>query len=79
MRGAVFELVAVEVAGGGVGGRAVRAVSAAVFDGLARHGLVDYVRRVVALGRGVEVGLGEGERFGGVVVRRRHGWVGRGR
>ena len=73
MRGAVFELVAIEVAGGGVGGRAVSAITAAVFacgDGFARDGLVDYVGRVGALGGGVEVGLGEGKRFGGVAVCR---------
>lgn len=79
MRGAVFELVAIEIAGGGVGRRAVCAVAAAVFaggDGFARHGLVDYVGGVGALGGGVEVGLREGKGFGGVVVCRRHVWVG---
>ena len=73
MRGTVFELVAIEVAGGGVGGRAVGAVAAAVLacgDGFARDGLVDYVGRVGALGGSVEVGLREGKRFGGVVVCR---------
>lgn len=75
----MFELVAIEIAGGGVSGRAVRAVAAAVFacgDGFARHGLVDYVGRVGALGGGVEVGLREGQGFGGVVVCRRHSWLG---
>ncbi len=80
VRGAVFELVAVEVADGGVGGgggRAVGAVCAAVFaggDGFAGDGLVDYVRGVGALGRGVEAGLGEGDRLGGFVVCWRHLW-----
>lgn len=71
MRGAVFELVSTEVAGGGVGGRGVGAVGAAVLacgDGFAGDGLVDYMWRVSALGRGVEIGLREGEGFGGVVV-----------
>ncbi len=79
MRGAVFELVAVEVADRGVGGggRAVGAVCAAVFaggDGFAGDGLVDYMRGVGALGRGVKAGLGEGDRLGGFVVCRRHLW-----
>lgn len=69
----MFELVAIEVAGGSVGGRAVSAVAAAVFacgNGFARDGLVDYVGRVGALGRGVEVGLREWKGFGEVVVCR---------
>ena len=83
MAGAVLELVAGEVAGGGggLGGRAVgaAAVSAAVFargDGFARDGLVDDVGGVGALGGVVEGGLGEREGFGGVVVRGRHLGVG---
>lgn len=82
MRGAVFELVAVEVAGGGGVGRAVGAICATVFargNGFARDGLVHDVRRVGTLGGIVEGGLGEGEGLGGVVVRGRHLWVGVGR
>ena len=71
MRGAVFEVVAVEVAGGG-GGRGA-AVQAAVFaggHGFARDGLVDDVGGVGALGGGGEAGLSEGEGLDGVVVCR---------
>lgn len=77
----MFELVASEVAGGGGDGgdgAAVGAVCAAVFargDGLAGDGLVDYVWGVGALGGGLEIGLGERERFGGVVFCGRHVWV----
>lgn len=70
MGGAVFELVAVEVAGGGGGGVGA-AVLGARGDGFAGDGLVGYVRGVGALrGGGVEAGLGEREGFRGVVVCR---------
>lgn len=72
MGGAVFELVAVEVAGGGGGGGGVgAAVLGAHGDGFAGDGLVGYVWGVGALGGGgVEAGLGEGEGLRGVVVYR---------
>ena len=71
MRGAVFELVSTEVAGGGVGGRGVRAVGAAVLgcgEGFAGPGLVYFMWSVSAWGSGGYFGLRVGEGFGGVVV-----------
>lgn len=71
----MLEVVAGEVAGGGVGGRAVGAAGFARGDGFARDGLVDDVWGVGALllRGGVEAGgLGEGERLGRVVICGRH-------
>lgn len=72
VRGAVFELVAVEVAGrGGGGGGVGAAILGARGDGFAGDGLVGDVRGVGAFGGGgVEACLGEGEGLCGVVVCR---------
>lgn len=70
----MLELVAGEVAGGGVGGRAVGAAVFARGDGFARDGLVDDVWGVGALllWGGVEAGGLEGERLSRIVVCGRH-------